>query len=117
MMGLHTEGASQAASRRWNGRFCRLCFCFLAGGIPCAAERYCGKDNCYELLGVQNDADTSAIKRAYRKLSLKWHPDKNVGKEEEATQMFTKIAAAYEVLSDNEMRTSYDYALEHPEEA
>lgn len=116
-MVLLTGGASQAASKRWNGRFCRLCFCFLAGVIPCAAERYCGKDNCYELLGVQNDADTSAIKRAYRKLSLKWHPDKNVGKEEEATQMFTKIAAAYEVLSDDEMRKSYDYALEHPEEA
>ncbi|CAK0856971.1 unnamed protein product [Prorocentrum cordatum] len=111
------ECNSQATSKRWNERLCRLCVCCLIVVAPCTAEKYCGKDNCYELLGVRADADTFAIKRAYRKLSLKWHPDKNVGKEEEATQMFTKIAAAYEVLSDDEMRASYDYALEHPEQA
>merc|ERR1712187_499701 len=80
------------------------------------AEMYCGSDNCYELLGVDRKSDAAAIKKAYRKLSLQWHPDKNQDKKEEATTMFQKIATAYEVLSDTVQREAYDYYLDHPEE-
>lgn len=77
---------------------------------------YCGHDNCYRLLDVDPGADVAVIKKAYRRLSLKWHPDKNPDKKDEATEMFQKIATAYEVLSSADMREAYDYALRHPEQ-
>eukprot|EP00164_Ancoracysta_twista_P006439 GFYU01008962.1.p1 GENE.GFYU01008962.1~~GFYU01008962.1.p1 ORF type:complete len:369 (-),score=105.31 GFYU01008962.1:200-1306(-) len=61
----------------------------------------------YKTLGVDRNADESTIKRAYRKLSLKHHPDKNPGNEA-AKQKFVEVAAAYEVLSDAEKRRIYD---------
>mmetsp|Transcript_41426 Transcript_41426/g.163132 ORF Transcript_41426/g.163132 Transcript_41426/m.163132 type:complete len:397 (-) Transcript_41426:677-1867(-) len=61
----------------------------------------------YELLGVAKDADQGTIKRAYRKLSLKYHPDSNPN-DKSLVDMFTKIAAAYEVLSDAQKRRTYD---------
>lgn len=67
--------------------------------------------NYYELLGISKTANEAAIKRAYRKLSLQYHPDKN--KEEGASQMFTDIGNAYEVLSNKEKRRVYD---QHGEE-
>jgi DnaJ-class molecular chaperone len=59
----------------------------------------------YKILGVAKNADDKAIKRAYRKLAMKFHPDK-VGddKKDQATKKFAEIAAAYEVLSDTEKR-------------
>jgi len=63
----------------------------------------------YERLGVPRDADEEAIKKAYRKLALKWHPDR--AKEAErakAEEQFKAIAEAYEVLSDAEKRKKYD---------
>merc|ERR1712232_51087 len=82
---------------------------------------YCGKlagkiVNCYEVLGVERSADAPTVKKAYRKLSLQWHPDKNPDKKEEATAKFQQIATAYEVLSDEDVRNAYDYFLDHPEE-
>ena len=62
----------------------------------------------YSILGVGRDADDKAIKKAYRKLAMKWHPDKNAGNEEQAEKRFTEIANAYEVLSDAEKRKLYD---------
>ncbi|KAF3442851.1 hypothetical protein FNV43_RR16769 [Rhamnella rubrinervis] len=62
----------------------------------------------YKVLGVSKTASISEIKRAYKKLALQWHPDKNVDKREEAEAQFREIAAAYEVLSDEEKRTRYD---------
>lgn len=62
----------------------------------------------YEILEVKRDASTSEIKKSYRKLALKWHPDKNPDNREEAEEMFKKIAEAYEVLSDPEKRNRYD---------
>ncbi|KAL1351917.1 hypothetical protein HN51_015803 [Arachis hypogaea] len=62
----------------------------------------------YKILGISKTASASEIKRAYKKLALQWHPDKNVENREEAEAKFREIAAAYEVLSDEGKRTRYD---------
>lgn len=62
----------------------------------------------YNILGVSRDASDSDIKRAYRKLSLKYHPDKAGSNNEEAAAMLHKVNTAYEVLSDDEKRQIYD---------
>jgi len=62
----------------------------------------------YEVLGVTKEVDEQAIKKAYRSLALKWHPDKNPDAKEEAERKFKEIAEAYEVLSNSEKRTTYD---------
>ena len=61
----------------------------------------------YEVLGIPNTANSNDIKKAYRKLALKWHPDKNQNSSE-STEMFRKISEAYEVLSDPTKRDHYD---------
>ena len=65
------------------------------------------KRDYYEVLGVAKDADQSAIKKAYRKLALKYHPDKNPG-DKETEEKFKEAAEAYEVLSDADKRARYD---------
>ncbi|KAA0157434.1 hypothetical protein FNF27_00682 [Cafeteria roenbergensis] len=62
----------------------------------------------YNVLGVEEDASPSQIKKAYRKLSLKYHPDKNQGNEEAAAK-FAEINEAYDVLSDEDKRILYDH--------
>ncbi|XP_068644163.1 dnaJ protein P58IPK homolog B-like [Aristolochia californica] len=62
----------------------------------------------YKILGISKTASSAEIKRAYKKLALQWHPDKNVDKREEAEAMFQEIAAAYEVLGDEDKRVRYD---------
>jgi curved DNA-binding protein CbpA len=62
----------------------------------------------YDVLGVGRDAATAEIKKAYRVAALRWHPDKNPGSREEAERRFVAIAAAYEVLSDDQRRAAYD---------
>lgn len=62
----------------------------------------------YKILGVSKTAAISEIKRAYKKLALQWHPDKNVENREEAEEKFREIAAAYEVLGDEDKRVRYD---------
>lgn len=62
----------------------------------------------YDLLGVNRNATLAEIKKAYRKLAMKWHPDKNPGNVEEATAKFKAVAEAYEVLSDPNQREEYD---------
>ena len=72
----------------------------------------CGEDY-YKLLGVKRNASKAEIRRAFKKLSLKYHPDKNKDNPEKAKAKFVKIANAYEVLSDDKLRKIYD---EHGEE-
>ena len=64
------------------------------------------KKDYYEILGVDRNAKKSDIKKAYRKLALKYHPDKNPDKE--AEEKFKQISEAYAVLSDDEKRQMYD---------
>ena len=64
-------------------------------------------ENYYEILGCPRNADDAALKKAYRKLAVKWHPDKNVDNEE-ATGNFQKISEAYATLSDSKKRQLYD---------
>ncbi len=61
----------------------------------------------YERLGISRDATTEEIKRAYRKLALKYHPDRNEGSRE-AESRFKEVTEAYEVLRDPEKRSTYD---------
>lgn len=65
-----------------------------------------GKDY-YEILGVKRDASNREIKKAFRDLSLKWHPDRNKDNPD-ASQRFIEISNAYEVLNDDDKRRKYD---------
>ncbi len=65
------------------------------------------KRDYYEVLGVSKSADATEIKKAYRKLAMKYHPDKNQG-DKEAEEKFKEINEAYEVLSDETKRRNYD---------
>lgn len=62
----------------------------------------------YRILEVSRQASTAEVKKAYRKLALKWHPDKNPDNPEEANKRFKEISEAYEVLSDEKKRRVYD---------
>lgn len=61
----------------------------------------------YKILGVKRSANDKEIKRAFKKLSLKYHPDKNPG-DDEAKKKFQDVSAAHEVLTDSEKRRKYD---------
>jgi len=65
------------------------------------------KRDYYEVLGVPKDADASTIKKAYRKLAIMYHPDKNPGNKE-AEEKFKEAAEAYDILSNDEKRQKYD---------
>lgn len=62
----------------------------------------------YVLLGCEPDASQETLKKAYRKAAMKWHPDRNHGKEQEATRIFQLIEHAYSILSDDHERAWYD---------
>lgn len=71
------------------------------------------KKNYYEILGVDKKATAQEIKSAYRKLAMKYHPDRNPDNAE-AAEKFKEINEANETLSDEQKRAAYDYELEHP---
>jgi DnaJ family protein C protein 3 len=75
-----------------------------------AALKQSKTKNYYKILGIERDANDRAIKKAYRKLALQWHPDKHPGEEaqKKASQMFQDIGEAHEVLSKEELRQKYD---------
>ena len=62
----------------------------------------------YETLGLKKTATDKDIKKAYRSLALKWHPDKHANDQDTATKKFQEISEAYEVLSDKDARRRYD---------
>jgi molecular chaperone DnaJ len=64
------------------------------------------KRDYYDVLGIEKGADKKEIKKAYRKLAMKYHPD--VSEDESATEKFKEISEAYAVLSDEEKRNTYD---------
>ncbi len=65
------------------------------------------EDDYYSLLGIARDADQNEIKKAYRKLAMEYHPDRNPGNQE-AEEKFKQIGEAYAVLSDPQKRAEYD---------
>ena len=65
------------------------------------------KRDYYEILGIKRDADEEEIKKAYRKLAVKFHPDKNPG-DKSAEESFKELGEAYEVLNDPQKRAAYD---------
>ena len=77
---------------------------------PCrhrnATVRFCAEmaRDYYKVLGVSRDASDDELKKAYRKLALKWHPDRNPGNKEESERKFKEIAESYEVLTDKQVR-------------
>ncbi|XP_064164202.1 dnaJ homolog subfamily B member 5-like isoform X1 [Anguilla rostrata] len=73
--------------------------------VHCLSIKAMGKDY-YKILGIQSGSNEDEIKKAYRKMALKFHPDKN--KDANAEEKFKEIAEAYEVLSDPKKRTIYD---------
>jgi len=81
-------------------------YCFVGVDARVKDKKY------YKLLGVKETATDQELKKAYRKLAMEWHPDKQVGKSEEqkkaAEEKFKEISAAYDTLSDPEKRKIYD---------
>ena len=78
-----------------------LIIVFLFTGALSAADYY-------KVLGVKKNASKKDLKKAYRKLALKYHPDKNLKNKAKATQKFEELSTAYEVLSDPAKRRIYD---------
>lgn len=65
------------------------------------------KRDYYEVLGVDKNASPEEIKKAYRKLAMKYHPDQNPG-DKSAEEKFKEVNEAYEILSDAEKKSRYD---------
>lgn len=79
------------------------CLCIREKRVMTVSE----KRDYYEILGVSKDADAATIKKAYRKLAKKYHPDTNAGNAR-AEEEFKKVTEAYDVLSDEKKRKLYD---------
>ncbi|PVD24366.1 hypothetical protein C0Q70_14847 [Pomacea canaliculata] len=85
----------------------RILGLFAFVGVLLTVLKCCvAEEDYYKILNVKRDATDKEIKKAFRNLALKYHPDKN--KDKAAEEKFVKIAKAYEVLSDKEKRRKYD---------
>ncbi len=71
-------------------------------------DAHLNSDDYYKVLGVDRQASDQDLKKAYRKLALKWHPDKNPTNRELAENNFKLVSEAYDVLSDSQKRKIYD---------
>ncbi|EEZ98325.1 dnaJ homolog subfamily C member 25 homolog [Tribolium castaneum] len=79
---------------------------------------YCGKSNCYDVLGVTRESTKNEIAKSYRKLAKQYHPDLHRDREakEAAEEQFKIIANAYDILKDDESRSEYDDMLDNPDQ-
>jgi DnaJ family protein C protein 25 len=86
--------------------------CQLLEGI------YCGKSNCYDILGVTRESTKNEIAKNYRKLAKQYHPDLHREKDakEKAEEQFKIVANAYDILKDEESRSEYDDMLDNPDQ-
>merc|ERR1719191_2477978 len=71
-------------------------------------EPQISSDDYYKVLGVEKTATEQEVAKAYKKLALKYHPDKNPENKEQAEESFKKISKAYDTLRDPEKRKMYD---------
>ncbi|XP_041825359.1 dnaJ homolog subfamily C member 25 [Melanotaenia boesemani] len=105
---------------RWRLAVLVFSVCSLPAATALVEGLYCGKEVCYDVLGVTREASKAEIARAYRQLARRYHPDRyrqeEPGEQESAHDKFLLIATAYETLKDEETRRDYDYMLDHPEE-
>ncbi|KAH6946937.1 hypothetical protein HPB50_016183 [Hyalomma asiaticum] len=74
----------------------------------CSERAQAQSEDYYSILGVSRNATPSDIRKAYKALALRWHPDNNEDNKEEAERVFRKISEAYNVLSDESSRARYD---------
>ncbi len=68
--------------------------------------------NCYELLGVSSSANNAELRKAFRQLSKRLHPDTTSLPSDEATRQFQNVCEAYDLLSDPVLRANYDLSIE-----
>mmetsp|Transcript_47098 Transcript_47098/g.105671 ORF Transcript_47098/g.105671 Transcript_47098/m.105671 type:complete len:343 (-) Transcript_47098:11-1039(-) len=73
-----------------------------------SASRASQPEDFYDILGLDRNATDEQIKKAYRQLALKWHPDRHTENKKEAEEKFKQVAKAYSVLSDEKQRSMYD---------
>src|ERR1700675_3419954 len=66
------------------------------------------KRDCYEVLGIERGAAADEVKSAYRKAAMKWHPDRNPQKKQDAEEKFREATEAYAILSDPQKRAAFD---------
>ncbi|XP_005944467.1 dnaJ homolog subfamily C member 25 [Simochromis diagramma] len=122
--GGRSTGCPRAVKSWWRLAVLLLSVSSLPAVSALVEGLYCGKEVCYDVLGVTRETSKSDIARAYRQLARRYHPDRfrpgEPGLEgetqESAHTKFLLIATAYETLKDEDTRRDYDYMLDHPEE-
>ena len=110
----HKGSANKSRSSRscsWDRQFVglRMRLCLLVLWAVVRADEFDDIDgDPYDLLGVPYDASEEAVKKAYRSLSRRWHPDKNPTNTRKATKQFAKLSRAYEIVNDRKSRRRFD---------